>query len=192
MGLEKDKLVPLVQAAQSGDSNALNALFNVYYNDVYYFALKTVKDSELACDITQETFVEIFTTIGQLKEPAAFVSWCKQITYHQCTRYFKKKKDVLVDENEDGTSLFDTLEEDNADFIPDEALDKDDFRKTILGMIDELSEEQRSAVMMYYFDEMSVAQIAQIQGVSEGTVKSRLFTARNILRNKIITKGEEI
>ena len=185
MVMEKEKLVSLVTAAQNGDNDAMNELFNAFYNDFYYFALKTVKDDELALDITQEAFVEIINTLGNLKEPAAFVTWAKQITYHQCTRYFKKKKDVLVDEDEDGNTIFDTLKEDKAEFIPDEALDKADFKKTILAILDELSEEQRSATMMYYFDEMSVKQIAEIQGVSEGTVKSRLNYARKAIKNSV-------
>lgn len=185
--MEHEKLIRTVTAAQKGDSAALNELFNAYYNDVYYFALKTVKDEELACDITQETFVEIINTLGQLQAPGAFVTWMKQITYHQCTRYFKKKKDVLVDEDEEGNSIFDTLAEERAEFIPDEAMDQADFRQTILAMIDELSEEQRSAVMMLYFDELSVKQIAEIQGVSEGTVKSRLNYARKAIKSSVET-----
>ena len=90
--MEREDLVKLVTAAQAGNESALNALFNVFYNDIYYFALKTVKDDQLACDITQEAFVEIINTLGNLREPAAFVTWAKQITYHQCTRYFRKNK----------------------------------------------------------------------------------------------------
>lgn len=183
--MEKEQLVSLVTKAQQGDNEALNCLFNEFYNDLYYFALKTVKDDETALDVTQESFVEIINTLGNLKEPAAFVTWAKQITYHQCTRYFKKKKDVLVDEDEEGNTVFDTLKEEKAEFIPDEALDKADFKKTVMGILDELSEEQRSAVMMYYFDEMSVKQIAEIQGVSEGTVKSRLNYARKAIKNSV-------
>ena len=183
--MEKEQLVTLVTSAQNGDAAATNELFNAFYNDLYYFALKTVKDDDLALDITQETFVEIINTLGNLKEPAAFVTWAKQITYHQCTRYFRKKKDVLVDEDEDGNTVFDDLKEESAEFIPDEALDKTDFKKTILSLLDELSEEQRSAVMMYYFDEMSVAQIAEIQGVSDGTVKSRLNYARKAIKASV-------
>lgn len=183
--MEKEQLVSLVTKAQQGDNEALNCLFNEFYNDLYYFALKTVKDDETALDVTQEAFVEIINTLGNLKEPAAFVTWAKQITYHQCTRYFKKKKDVLVDEDEEGNTVFDTLKEEKAEFIPDEALDKADFKKTVMGILDELSEEQRSAVMMYYFDEMSVKQIAEIQDVSEGTVKSRLNYARKAIKNSV-------
>ena len=136
--MEREKLIQLVTAAQSGDSQALNELFNEFYNDVYYFALKTVKDEQIACDVTQETFVEIINTLGDLQEPAAFVKWMKQITYHQCTRYFKKKKDVIVDEDEDGATIFDTLQEEHAEFIPHEALDQADFQQTILKIDDAL------------------------------------------------------
>lgn len=183
--MERELLVGLVTRAQSGDSAAIEELFASFYNDVYYFALKTLKDSDLACDITQETFLEIINTIGNLKEPAAFVTWMKQITYHQCTRYFKKKKDSLVGEDEDGNTIFDTLADESPDSIPAEVYEKEEFRNTILGIINELTEEQRSAVMMYYFDELSVGQIAEIQGVSDGTVKSRLNYARKALKKSV-------
>ena len=183
--MEREKLIQTVTAAQQGDTEALNTLFNAFYNDVYYSALKTVKDDTLACDITQETFIEVLNTLDKLQEPAAFVTWLKSITYHQCTRHFRKKKDVLVEEDEEGNTIFDTLAEDRAEFIPDEALDQEDFRQTILAMIDQLSDEQRAAVMMHYFDEFSVKQIAEIQGVSEGTVKSRLNYARKAIKTSV-------
>lgn len=183
--MEQEKLIGLVTAARDGDGEAMDALFNAFYNDVYYFALKTVKDSEVACDITQETFVTIITALGGLKEPAAFPGWMKQIAYSQCTRYFRKKKDVLVSEDEDGDTIFDIVAEDRTEFIPDEALDQDDFRATILAILDELSEPQRAAVLLYYYDELSVKEIAQIQGVSEGTVKSRLNYARKSIKASV-------
>ena len=183
--MEREQLTTTVRAAQQGDEKALSLLFNTYYNDVYYFALKTLKDEDLACDITQETFVEIINTLQDLKEPAAFVTWIRQIAYHQCTRYFKKKKEVLVEEDEDGNTVFDTLEESREEFIPGEGVDKEDFRATILGLLDTLSEEQRSAVLMHYFHEMSVKDIADAQQVSEGTVKSRLNYARKSLKKSV-------
>ena len=129
--MEREKLISLVQKAQQGDSAALDALFTEFYNDVYYFAVKTVKDPDVACDITQETFMEIIRTIGNLHEPAAFAAWMKQVTYHQCTRYFKQHKDVQVEEDEDGNSLFDTLADEGP--MPAEVLEQEDFRKTILS-----------------------------------------------------------
>lgn len=183
--MERKKLIKLVTAAQSGDSKALDTLFNAFYNDVYYFALKTVKDEDTACEVTQDTFVSILKNFKDLKEPAAFVTWMKQIAYNHCARFFQKKKDVLVEEDEEGNTVFDALTEERTEFVPDEALDQEDFRKTIMGMLDELSPEQRSATMLYYYSEMSVKQIAQIQGVSEGTVKSRLNYARKAIKKSV-------
>lgn len=183
--MEREKLVALVTAGQYGDQDALNELFNAFYNDVYYFALKTVKDEDLACDITQDTFIKVIESLSDLREPAAFVTWMKQITYNECCRFFKKKKELQVDEDEEGHSIFDTLTEERADFIPGEALDQEELRSTILAMLDELSPEQRSAVILYYRDEIPVKQIAEIQGVSEGTVKSRLNYARKRLKTSV-------
>lgn len=183
--MERDKLIALVTKAQKGDQDALNDLFNAFYNDVYYFVLKTVKNEHIACDITQEVFIEIINTIGKLKEPAAYVSWARTITVHQITRYNRKKKDVIVDEDEEGNTIFDNLAEENSEFIPDEALDKDELKKTIMAMIDELSEEQRAAVMMFYYDELSIKQIAEIQGTNENTVKSRLNYAKKGIKKSV-------
>jgi len=62
--MERERLVLLVTAAQRGNQAALNEIFNEYYNDLYYFALKTVKSDDLALDITQEAFVEIINTLS--------------------------------------------------------------------------------------------------------------------------------
>ena len=113
--MERDKLISLVTSAQQGDQNAFNDLFNAFYNDFYYYALMLVEDEENALDVTQEAFVEIFRTIGNLREPVAFVSWAKKIVKHRCSRYFEtaKKTDLLVYENEDeNSSIFDNIVED--------------------------------------------------------------------------------
>ena len=176
--IDKEKLVAMVVSAQRGDGDGATALYDTFYQDIYYYILKTVSDPDLAADLTQDTFMEILQTINQLKEPAAFVTWSRQIAYHRCTAHFRKRKELLADEDEDGYSIFDTIEEDRTEFIPDAALDQQDLKATIHAMIDSLPEEQRSALLMRYFEELSVSQIATIQGVSEGTVKSRLNYGR--------------
>ena len=184
--MDKEKLPSLVARAQAGDNQALNDLFTETYNDVYYFALKTVKDETLAADITQETFVTIFKNINSLNDPIAYPAWSRQITYRNCLQHIKKQtKETVVDENEDGSTIFDTIQEDREDFIPDKNLDKEDFKKTILDIVDSLPEEQRTAVILYYYDELSVKQIAEIQGVTEGTVKSRLNYARKTIKSSV-------
>ena len=183
--MERERVIELVCAVKNGEDSAATELYNAFQKDLYYHILKTVNDATLAEDLLQDTFIEIFQTIDNLQEPAAFLMWSKQIAYHRCTAYFKKRRDLIADENEDGYSIFDTLEEENAEFIPDEALDRADLKQTILKMIDELPEEQRSALLLRYFDEISVKEIAEIQGVTEGTVKSRLNYGRKAIKEAV-------
>ena len=184
--MEKEKLISTVIAAQNGEEAAITALYETFQGDIYYHILKNVdNDSELAADLTQETFIEILETIGDLKEPAAFVTWSQRIAYHKCTAYFRKRREILADEDADGHTVFDTMVEDRTDFIPGEALDKEDLKRAIQGIIDQLPPEQRSAIMLRYFNEISVKEIADIQGVSEGTVKSRLNYGRKTIKEEV-------
>ena len=186
--MEREQLTALVLAAQKGDNNAISALFNAFQNTVYNIALRETKDPETAADVVQETFIEVIQTIGKLQTPEAFVSWLKTITYHQCTRYYRKKENKherLVEEREDAPALFDTLEEENEEFIPDKAMESEEFRRTIRAFIDKLPDVQRSAIMMKYFDDLSVKEIAAVQGVSENTVLSRLYYGRNAIKAEV-------
>lgn len=184
--IEREKLISMVQAVQRNEENAATELYEAFQSNIYYHILKNVNnDAELAADLTQETFIEILQTIHTLQEPAAFVTWSHQIAYHKCTAYFRKRREILLDEYEDGYSVFDTQVEIREEFIPDEALDKEELKKTIQEMINELPEEQRSALLLRYFNEISVKEIAQIQGVSEGTVKSRLNYARKAIKQAV-------
>lgn len=186
--MEKEKLIRLVTDAQSGSDDAISEIYNTFHNDIYYIALRETKNPDTALDITQEAFIEIIQTINKLQEPAAFVTWMKAIAYHQCTRYYKKKDvkhELIIDEQEDMPSVFEMLEEENEEFIPDKALDNEDFKETIRNFVGELPEAQRTAIMMKYFDEMSVKQIAEIQGVPENTVLSRLNYGRKAIKSSV-------
>lgn len=181
----REALTELVQKAQQLDPDAMNTLFEECRDPIYYFALKTVQDADAAEDVTQEAMIDIFRNLEKLKDPVAFQAWSREITYRQCLRYIKKTPEVLVSEDEDGHSVFDTLEEENADFIPDAAMESKEFQKTIRDMIDTLPVEQRTALLLYHFDNLSVKEIAQIQGVPENTVKSRLMYARKAIKASV-------
>ena len=182
---KRQNLALYVKELQSGKEEAFTKLYEAYFSSLEYYIEKIVNDKTLALDLTQESFIEIYQKIGDLKEPEAFLKWSRKIAYYKCTAYFRKKKDVLLEETEDDVSLFDTLEEEREEFIPDEALDKDEVKKAIREMIESLPEEQRAAIMMRYFDEMSVQDIAEIQNVSEGTVKSRLNYGRKSIKTAV-------
>ena len=181
--VEREKLISMVRGLQNGEPDAATELFEIFQKDIYYFILKTVdNDHHLAEDLTQDTFIKILEKIGELKEPAAFVTWSKEIAYHKCTDYFKKRKEILLDENEDGFSEMDRVTGDEETFDPELIQDNKELKQALLAMINDLPAEQRSALLLRYFNEIPVKEIAQIQGVTEGTVKSRLNYGRKALK----------
>ncbi|MBQ8911547.1 MAG: sigma-70 family RNA polymerase sigma factor, partial [Clostridia bacterium] len=171
--MTNQELTLLVAKAKAGDKRALNDLLAAFYDDLSHFALRTVKDPELAADITQDSCIEIISSIGDLENPDRFGSWARTIVYHKCMRYFNSKKEIIADENEDGDTIFDQLPDEEGS-LPERVLEDKEFQRIMQQLLDELPGEQRAALMLYYYEKMSVKQIASIQGVGEGTVKSRL------------------
>ncbi len=183
--MKNEKTTSLALKAKNGDGAALNELLELHYNDIYYYALSTLKNAEDAADATQEACVEIVKSIKSLTSPEAFYSWAITITHRKAMRFFTAEREVVPFENEDGSSILDGVEDDDDSSRPDLAYENEEFRATLASMINSLAPEQRSAIMLHYYEEMSVKDIASIQNVSEGTVKSRLSYGRRAMRNII-------
>src|SRR5215469_16457861 len=84
------ELSELVEAAQSGDSQAYDALIQRFQQMAYTTAYRYLRDHHLAQDLVQEAFIEAFVHLPQLKEPAAFPGWFRQIVFRQCTRLLRQ------------------------------------------------------------------------------------------------------
>ena len=184
--IEREKLVSMVRRLQRGEETAAAEIYETFQQDVYYSILKTVKnDATLAEDLTQDTFIEVLEKIGDLQEPAAFVTWIHQIAYHKCTAYFRKRHEILADENEDGYTVFDTAEEEREEFIPGAAMATLETRKIIVELLEGIPGDQKEALIRFYFNEMSLKEIAEVLGISEGTVKSRLHYGKKAMKKSI-------
>ena len=179
------KTAELVSALQKGDDNAATAVYEMFYNDIYFFLLKTVKDPQLASDLTQDAFTEVRAHIGDLKVPSGFIKWSRKIAYQRYTTHMRRRQDLLLDDKEKGYSLMTTHNELEWEFFPDENVDQDELRQTICDMIDTLPEKLRTAIIMRYYDELSIKDIANIQNSPEETVKTRLSEGRSAIEQSI-------
>lgn len=180
--MDKAQLTTLVTYAQQGNQNAFAQIYEATIQHVYYTAFKILHDDQQAQDIAQEVYITVMQKIGTLQEPNAFLGWLRQITANKCGNYIQKKKEVLYapvgDEENDG--LPDV--EDDINEQPDEVLDKTSTKEIILSIIDKLTVEQRAAVVMFYFQQMPIREIASATGEAEGTIKSRLNYARKQIK----------
>lgn len=187
---EHEKINAAVKKYMDGDKKAFTEIYELTYQATYYYILGSVKNPDAAEDIISDTYLQVVKSIGTLSSPEAFVSWLRTIAHSKICRYFKKNgREVLVTEEEE--PIFDTLENENEEFIPAVALEKESDRNEIIRIINGLSDVQKQTVFMHYFDKMPVAKIAEAMECSENTVKSRLNYARKALKEMFVEEEKK-
>ena len=184
-----------IRRAQQGDEFAINDIYEAMYKRVYYLTLKIVGNAEDAEDATQDTFISAFKALPGLDNIESFQSWLFQIAANRSRDLLRKNKrhetvDVSDDTEDNDTFIEKQPEKDEA-LIPEDALDNEAKRKIILQIISSLPDNQKECVMLFYYSEMSVKDIAEHLGVSEGTVKSRLNYARQKIKEGILDTEEK-
>ena len=181
--MEQEKLLELIRRSQEQDPDAQEELVRAAQNRVYYHCKKMLKHEEDARDAAQDVLLTMITNLDKLKEPAAFWGWVNGITANRCKHLLTTPhKEWQIPEDEEGNSMLEHVENLDETLVPDKALDNEETRRMILGLVDDLPPEQRMSVLFYYYDEMSVKQIAEAMDTSEGTVKSRLNYARKSIK----------
>ena len=175
------KIKELVSSAKSGNKKSFDKLYELTHNDVWYNCLSLLKDEENAKDIMQETYITAFLKLDTLKDEEKFCGWLTAIATNKSKNKLKGKVEYQIDDE----VLIAKTETDEL-MLPEEYITKTEKRKVLLQIMeDTLSFNQYQTVLMFYFDEMSIAEIAQALEISEGTVKSRLNSSRAKMKTAI-------
>ena len=175
------KIKELVSSAKSGNKKSFDKLYELTHNDVWYNCLSLLKDEENAKDIMQETYITAFLKLDTLKDEEKFCGWVTTIAVNLCKKKLKGKVEYQIDDE-----VLITEAETDELMLPEEYITKAEKRKVLLQIIeDTLSFNQYQTVLMFYFDEMSISEIAQGLEISEGTVKSRLNSSRAKMKTAI-------
>ena len=164
----------LVLSAKNGNKKAFDKLYKLTSNDVWFTCVSLLKDEENAKDIMQETYITAFLKLDTLKDEEKFCGWLTAIATNKSKNKLKGKVEYQIDDE----VLIAEAETDEL-MLPEEYITKTEKRKVLLQIMeDTLSFNQYQTVLMFYFDEMSISEIAQGLEISEGTVKSRLNSSR--------------
>ncbi|MBR4857873.1 MAG: RNA polymerase sigma factor [Clostridia bacterium] len=189
MEVDKQRIAGLVAKLQSGDKSAFDELYKLTSERAYFVALEFTKNNQDAEDILQESYIKALSKINELDKPESFSSWLNQIVANKSKDFLKKKKPMLLNSDEEETDATELLPDEDISFSPEENLDQTELQKAVMEVLDELSEEKRACVLMMYFEELSVGEIAETLEIPEGTVKTRLFSARKDLKEKFSKRG---
>ena len=174
-----------IDATIAGDVQAFAALVDRYKHMVYTLAMKIVKHTEEAEEISQDVFLKVFQVLNTFKGDSKFSTWLYKIAYYRSLDYIKKQKRQL------NTSSIDSEIEFHLPSI-EGVLDQFEFqerKQAIKRAIDKLPEADAVVITLHYFEELSLKEIAEVMNMEANTVKVRLFRSRKrlavILKNEI-------
>lgn len=181
----KEQLTKLVEAFRDGDTEAFSQIYEMTNQNLYLYARFLMKDEDRAQDLLQDTYIEILRSIGNIKDPGAFITWSKKIMLNCSRQKFRKESKEVTPEDEKAAEMFDELADKDNTFQPEMTMDDSETRRALMEIIEELPPHHRMALVSFYVDDMPIKDIAEMMDIPVATVKSRLFYARSSFKSKV-------
>lgn len=176
---EENGILNLLEQIKNGDESAFAEFYSQTYKYVYSRAKCMFSDEEEVQDLVQEVYLALYRNATTIQSSESIFGWLKTTTFYQGTKMLKKRrKEVLL--SEDGEEMFEAIPDDEPE-IEEGYMNQEDV-EVIRECINRLSDEQKTVLLAYYYDNLKVNEIADILSLSAGTVKSRLYLARKNLQ----------
>lgn len=188
MTTERDIDLLLVQRVQRGDKKAFDLLVSKYQRKMLRLVLRLVHDQAEAEDIVQDAFIRAYRALPQFRGDAAFYTWLYRIGVNTAKNHLASQKNrpqqSLDEENEDGETRApeEALRDNNT---PESMLASKQIAATVNAAMESLSEELRTAITLREVESLSYDEIAEMVGCPIGTVRSRIFRAREAIAAKL-------
>lgn len=172
----------LIQRIHRGDAAALETLVRKHYDHVFYFCFRRIGDEEGAADLTQDIFLKLTRSIGGYRPTGSFTAYLYTIARNVCRDYLKKKR-LYISESQ--------VEEIAGSELPEELLLGGEAQQTLHTYLGTLPDVQKEALILYYFHDCSLKEVAQIVDAPISTVKSRIFQGIKKLRKYYEEEDDE-
>ena len=173
----------LVQKAAAGDRAAFEELYRTTCRAVYFTCLGFLKDEQEAQDVTQDVYLSAFEQLDTLEDAGKFNPWIYRMAANKSINFLKKKKPSLPGDEQ----LEDMEMEEDENFLPEEYALNADKREIVLKIMKETcSDVLYQTILLHYFNEFSITEIAEIMECPEGTVKYRLSVARAKVKEGVL------
>lgn len=178
----------LIADCLAGNQHAIETIVRQYEADVFRLALSIVGDTAEANEITQETFIAMLRSLKSYEERKSFKAWLYTIALNHSRSHLRKRKSLERLRN--ALSLIFRVETQKLP-SPEDAVIQSEQERVLWEQLNNMDERFRTVVVLRYFHELSIAEISEILSVNEGTIHSRLHTARERLRQALdVPAGE--
>lgn len=176
--LDKDQY-SLAARLRTGNRSAATELVDGYYEQIYLYMRRLGHDRQISEDLTQETFLRAWHHIGQLRDGKALNGWLYRIAGNVSRLYWRKHKA----KEPRGVHRMDVTETGQTEH---DRISRDEELRRLTEAVSQLPGKFRQAIVLHYMQHLTIAQAAQAAGVRQGTFKSRLNRALNVLRKQFI------
>lgn len=156
-----------------------------YGHDLKWLAYSYVKDHSIAEDITQETFIKAYQKYPTFRDQSSIKTWLYKININLCKDHLKSSYIRRVVKK--GTDLFRSIP--SIDGTPEERLIKKSNDEELVDQVLKLEKKYREIIILYYFEEFEIKELAEVLKTSPNTVKTRLRRARQLLQDQLTTEG---
>lgn len=170
-------------------SAAIERLMQEYGTKVLHLAYYYLKDRHLAEDVAQEVFVKAFRNWDSFRGESSPYTWLYRITVNLCRDKARSAWWRRLLPSDDPRSATDDLELSTADDGPEDAAILGEERELLMEHVMALPEAYREAIVLYYYQDLSTVEIAEVTGQNENTIKTRLFRARAMLKQQLLKGG---
>ncbi len=177
----------IVKQVLDGDTAAFEILILKYQSQIFHSALNIVKNKEYAEDICQDAFLKAYEKLDSLQDKELFYPWLKRIAVNLAINHYEKDKRIVdIDDEDSETNYFERL---TTGEHPEDYIINDELKKYVRFFVDALPLRLRNVIILREVEDLSYEEIADILHIPLGTVRSRLFNARQIIKERLIKQG---
>lgn len=190
----RDDDTRLVHASLSGDSEAFGELVKKYERLIYNTSCQLVGNSDDAFDVSQETFIKAYRSLGSFRGDSKFSTWLYRICQNAAKDYMRSKSrrqtiSLTAYDDDDTKEVQLDIPDDDMMSQPDNLLEREESRKAVRNAISQLSEDHKNVIVLRDIEGYSYDEISEILNLEIGTVKSRLNRARLAIKDFLIKRN---
>ena len=184
--MERENDVQLIRRILSGDDAAFNALVRRHQKGIHALAWRKVGDFHIAEEIVQDTFLQVYKNLAQLKNPNQFSGWMYVIASRLCLKWLQKNKKKSAMQSLEDTPVAEIEESSYTHYVSEQRLTESTERRheLVKKLLAKLPESERTVVTLHFLGEMTAKEIGKLLGVSVNTIKSRLRRGRKRLQEQ--------
>ena len=177
----------IVERVQRGDKDAFGLLVTKYQHKVAHLVSRYVKNSGDVADVTQEAFIKAYRALANFRGESAFYTWLYRIAVNSAKNYLvaQSRKAPTNDVDAEEADFYDGSDSLKENSTPERVLLSDEINKLLFATVEKLPEDLRMAITLREMEGMSYEEIANVMDCPVGTVRSRIFRAREAIDNVI-------